>query len=563
MGTGKGQLIFKKIERLFMKFMRRYSNFYHGKVLGKFIFYFLFICAFWSKSFAQEEWYLVFANGNAPKRAAFFVDMNSVKTPSTGVKSINFVYVLEEKGSPQYSTVDVEFRCNGDEVREVRALNFTFESTSEMVADVPWKKNANPLLEVVKKLACRFDEFKEVQRNSSENGRVNSDKLNFQLKEKGLNNNSMMPLVGVGFPNFESVLEFLWAKIWRSDRPQRTGIATNTKNIEPNNSADTKVTAKELVEIGADRLKAGDREDALKYFARAIQIDPNYSPPYFYRGYLYDLIGEFELAIASYSTAISKNPNDYASLFNRGLIYFTQKHKFDLAEADFTKVIKTDPQNANAYFTRANLYESWGKDNLAEADRKKFDSLGGNSLPGFQNRRKALFPMAEFDANLAANALKEGSLTIIGKACAYKKEGLIQVFGRKRFDAANVTVNLYPVTPYLEKWYQLRERKENKKTAVFANRESAKYTLNTKTNGKGEFVFSRIKPGKYFIQIMFNFTEVQTKSVLVGADETTDYYQLRDFYTDHSDRLEQFVEITTDGESKRIIVKAGGIGNCR
>lgn len=542
--------------------MRHYSNFYLRKSICKFIFCFLFIAAFCANSFAQEEWYLVFANGNAPKRAAFFVDMNSVKTPSAGVKSINFVYVLEEKGSPQYSTVDIEFRCNGNEVREIRAFNYTFESTSLAVADEPWKKNVNPLLEVVKKLACRSDEFREVRQNAFENGRINSDKFNAQLKEKGINNNSMMPLVGVGFSDFESVLEFLWAKLWRSNRPPRTGIATNNKN-ESNNSAVTKATAKELVEIGADRLKAGDTEDALKYFSRAIQINPNYSPAYFYRGYLYDVIGEFDLAISSYSAAISKNPNDYASLFNRGLLYFTQMHKFDLAEADFTNVIKTDSQNANAYFTRANLYESWGKDSLAEADRKKFDSLGGNSLPGFQNRRKALFPMAEFDTKLAANALKEGSSTIIGKACAYKKEGLVQVFGRKRFDAANVTVNLYPVTPYLEKWYQLREKKENKKTAVFANRESAKYTLNTKTNGKGEFVFSRIKPGKYFVQIMFNFTEVQTKSVLVGADETTDYYQLRDFYTDHSDRLEQFVEITKDGESKRITVKAGGIGNCR
>lgn len=544
--------------------MREFSNLFMNKTLNKIFMCFIFIGTFYINTFAQsEEWYLVFANGNAPKRAAFFVDMNSVTTPTAGVKSINFVYVLEEKGSPQYSTVDVEFRCNGDEVREVRASNYTFESTSVAVADEPWKKNVNPLLEVVKKLACRVDEFKEVRRNTFENGRINADKLNSQLKEKGLNNIPMLPMTGAGFPDFDSIIEFLWAKFWQENRPQRTGIAKNTNKNGKNNPPNTNATAKELVEIGAERLKSGDTEDAIKYLTRAIQIDPNYSPAYFYRGYLYDVVGEFDLAIASYSTAISKNPNDTSSLFNRGLLYFTQKHKFELAETDFTKVIQKDSQNANAYFTRANLYESWGKDNLAEADRKKFESLGGTALPGFENRRKALFPLAEFDANLAANALKEGSSTIIGKACAYKKEGLIQVFGRKRFDATNVTVNLYPVTPYLEKWYQLREKKENKKTAVFANRESAKYTLTTKTNDKGEFVFSRIKPGKYFVQIMFNFTEVQTKSVLVGADETTDYYQLRDFYTDHSDRLEQFVEITKDGESKKITVKAGGIGNCR
>lgn len=446
-------------------------------------------------------------------------------------------------------------------MREVRASNFTFESTWVAVADEPWKKNVNPLLERVKPLACNLEAFSNAKNFANENGRINSDKLNIKLKESGFGDLQIMPLVGVGFSDFESVLEFLWAKLWRTERPQRTGIAKNTNKA--NDSAKTNSTAKELVEIGVDRLKAGDTEDALKYLGKVIQADPNYSPAYFYRGYIYDVIGDFDLAIANYSTAISKNPNDYSLLFNRGLIYFTQKHKFDLAEADFTKVIQIDPQNANAFFTRANLYESWGKDNLANADRKQFDSLGGKALPGFENRRRALFPMAEFDANLAANAIKEGSSTIIGKACSYKKEGLVQVFGRKRFDASNVKIILYPVTPYLEKWYQLREKKEDKKTAVFANRESAKYALVTKTNGKGEFVFSQVKPGKYFVQIMFNFTEVQTKSVIVASDATTDYYELRDFYTDYNDRLEQFVEITKDGESKKITVKAGGIGNCR
>ncbi|NJM54331.1 MAG: tetratricopeptide repeat protein [Blastocatellia bacterium] len=286
--------------------MRNYSNFNQSKLLSKFVVCLLFIAAFCANSFAQnEEWYLVFANGNAPKRAAFFVDMNSVKTPSAGVKSINFVYVLEEKGSPQYSTVDVEFRCNTDEVREVRASNYTFESTTVAVADEPWKKNVNPLLGEVKKLACNVDEFREARNKALENGRINSEKLNARLKEKGLNRIPMMPLVGVGFSDFDSILDFLWAKLWKTNRPQRTGIAKNTNKNGANNP--TNATAKELVEIGVGRLKAGDSEDALKYFARAIQIDPNYSPAYFYRGYIYDVIGEFDLAISSYSTAISKN----------------------------------------------------------------------------------------------------------------------------------------------------------------------------------------------------------------------------------------------------------------
>ncbi|NJM52464.1 MAG: hypothetical protein HC846_03145, partial [Blastocatellia bacterium] len=159
----------------------------------------------------------------------------------------------------------------------------------------------------------------------------------------------------------------------------------------------------------------------------------------------------------------------------------------------------------------ADLYESWGKDDLEKADRKKFDSLGGNALPGFQNRRRTLFPPVEFDANLAANALQQGNSTMIGRACASVKNGLWGLGGTERFKATNVRVVLYPATPYLEKWYQLREKKEDKKTGVFINREAQRYAMITQTNSNGEFVFSRLKPGKYFIQIIFNFTQVKSK----------------------------------------------------
>ena len=198
-------------------------------------------------------------------------------------------------------------------------------------------------------------------------------------------------------------------------------------------------------------------------------------------------------------------------------------------------------------FLRGNLYESWDKESQANADRKKWKSLGGNALPEFEGQRKVLFPQAEFDKNLAAIALQQGNSTLIGKGCA--------IFDGRRFSASNVRVMLYPVTTYFEKWYQLREKKEDKSTNVYINREAAKYAISVQTNGDGKFVFSRLKPGKYFVQMLFNFQQIKTSRIYEGSDYDTDYYSLRDYYVPRESRLEKFVEIKKDGDSEKITLK--------
>lgn len=321
----------------------------------------------------------------------------------------------------------------------------------------------------------------------------------------------------------------------------------STPNNPPKVSAQDKQAAVSFTQLGEQAMKNGNYDSAIQYLSKAIQSDPNYSPAYFYIGYIFADVGEYDRAIESYNLAIQLNPNDDSSFFNRALIYFEQKAKFELAEADFSKVIQIDPQNAKAYFYRGNLYESWGKDDQANADRKKWKSLGGDALPDFEGVRKTLFPPAEFDKNLAAQALKEGSSTIIGKGCA--------IYDGRRFEASYVRVILYPVTPYFEKWYQLREKKEDKSTNVFINREASKYAIATQTNGDGKFVFSRLKPGKYFVQMLFNFQQIKTEKVYEGSDYDTDYYSLRDYYVPRESRLEKFIEIKNDGDTEKVTLK--------
>lgn len=326
------------------------------------------------------------------------------------------------------------------------------------------------------------------------------------------------------------------------------------------------LTAQSYVENGRKYIEAKNFPLAIANLNKAVAIDPKNGLAYFYLGLAHFYLGDFDASVSNYTKAITFDPGNISSHRNRGLIYFREKNRFDLAEADFNKFVERDPQDASIYVLRADLYESWGKDNLAEADLKKFKSLGGEALPGMQNLRRQLFPASDFDAKAAGTALNYGTATLIGKACVNKGGLGSYVLGGRKFSAGNVAVFLYPVTPYLEKWYQLREKKETKKTGVFLNGEVSKYKLNAVTNSKGEFVFSRLKPGKYFVQLIFNFTERQTRRIYTGSNDDgeviTDYYEDRDFYTDHSDRLEKFIEIKSDGESQKITLKNRGLGGC-
>ncbi len=99
-------------------------------------------------------------------------------------------------------------------------------------------------------------------------------------------------------------------------------------------------------------------------------------------------------------------------------------------------------------------------------------------------------PEQKFDPKVAKTALERGTSTIKGRICSFSNG---QVYW-----GTNVRVALYPMTPYFEEWYQLREAKEDKNTSVRMSAEVVKYRVETDSNSKAEFQFTEMRPGKYF-----------------------------------------------------------------
>lgn len=177
-----------------------------------------------------------------------------------------------------------------------------------------------------------------------------------------------------------------------------------------------------------------------------------------------------------------------------------------------------------------------------------------------QNKITSLYPSASFDSVAAKNALAYGNTSIEG--VAYTKPR--NQFGTKtplsaRIFAKNTTVVLFPVTPYLEEWLTLRNKKEDKHTHVYMSNEAYKFRIVEQTDAYGRFKFEKMKPGRYFIQCILGYAETKSRQVYQGTAYGTysnaDYYTKQYYQVSKYERLEEFITVKDDDTKVEVKLK--------
>ena len=129
-------------------------------------------------------------------------------------------------------------------------------------------------------------------------------------------------------------------------------------------------------------------EDAIAHYTKAIDLKPDLSEAYIYRGLVYGDIDDFDTAIADYSKAINLAPENAVAYNNRGIAY-SDKGDFYAAIADLNTAINlTD--FAGFYCNRGQVWlhlKAWGQ---VKSDFTTAKDMGDNIIEYFHNFYKSV-----------------------------------------------------------------------------------------------------------------------------------------------------------------------------
>jgi tetratricopeptide (TPR) repeat protein len=166
---------------------------------------------------------------------------------------------------------------------------------------------------------------------------------------------------------------------------------------------------------------------AAKYGVSA-NVTPQTAGTFLDRGIMFASRGEFEMAIADFNEAIKINPNMSAAYALRGRALYAsmaiisgvgddfnivgtipiegrtspeQKRTFEQAIMDFTQALRLDPNNANTYRERGDVYSDLGDQERAIADYSQAIKLNPNDVWAYNGRGIVYDNKGDFDRAIA------------------------------------------------------------------------------------------------------------------------------------------------------------------
>ena len=92
----------------------------------------------------------------------------------------------------------------------------------------------------------------------------------------------------------------------------------------------------------------GNDRAAIKYFQKALSLDPTRSGAYFEQGISYGQLGEFDKAVTLVNKAIEMEPQNGLYIYGRGRVHLLAGNK-DQAMQDFNQAAELNDEDARNY----------------------------------------------------------------------------------------------------------------------------------------------------------------------------------------------------------------------
>jgi tetratricopeptide (TPR) repeat protein len=181
-------------------------------------------------------------------------------------------------------------------------------------------------------------------------------------------------------------------------------------------------------------------DEAIAEYTEALRKNPDNAAAYNNRGIAYDNQDDYDRAIADLNQAIRLDPNLAVAYSNRGIVYSHRGDRdmeladYDRAIADFTEAIRLNPNYAVAYYNRGVKYSKlYGYDDKAIADYTQAIRLDPNYVDAYINRGVEYGKKDDYDKAIAdyTQAIRLDP----NNAVAYSNRG-IQYYNKRDYDRA-------------------------------------------------------------------------------------------------------------------------------
>ena len=136
-------------------------------------------------------------------------------------------------------------------------------------------------------------------------------------------------------------------------------ISTAQKKIVIKPKNEEILSAEDYINRGISKYNLGNYNAAIADYTSAIRIDPDDAIAYYNRGLAKYYLGNYNAAIADYTSAIRIDPDDALAYYNRGIAK-DDLGNYNAAITDYTSAIRIDPDFVNAYINRGIAKENLG-----------------------------------------------------------------------------------------------------------------------------------------------------------------------------------------------------------
>jgi tetratricopeptide (TPR) repeat protein len=191
---------------------------------------------------------------------------------------------------------------------------------------------------------------------------------------------------GVGWYAFNSTNSFPPPPVNSTvaiDKP--TIPASSLPNSSTTSGSPQEREVTKLSQDATDLANRGNYTDAVKIITQLIQINPNDSKNYTFRGYLYSELDKHQQAIQDFNQAISLNPNDGDAFRKRGFAYFSLKDEGN-AIRDLNRAVEINSQDVVALYARGMYYYKMEDNRNALKDLDKAIAIKADEDVLFLNR---------------------------------------------------------------------------------------------------------------------------------------------------------------------------------